>query len=98
MPSRVAYDSLVREFGEGEFGPLVLAIETEDGVTDPDNIALLYDYSRRIARDPVSRAWTASWTSMPGWASSSTSSSSAIRPDPPTGSSPTALARPPTAT
>ncbi len=56
VPSREAYDVLVREFGEGEFAPLVVAIRTAGDATSPDNLARLYDYSRRLAADPrVSR-------------------------------------------
>lgn len=56
VPSRAAYDLLARQFGEGEFAPLVLAIRTSGPATSPDNVALLYDYSRRLAADPrVSR-------------------------------------------
>jgi RND superfamily putative drug exporter len=52
VPSRQAYDTLVRQFQEGEFGPLLVAVRTPGAVTDPANIGLLYDYSRRIAADP----------------------------------------------
>jgi predicted secreted hydrolase len=52
VPSRLAFDLLVQEFGEGEFAPLVVAVETDGPVTDPANVALLYDYSRRLADDP----------------------------------------------
>ncbi len=52
VPSRVAYDSLVADFPIGDFGPLALAVETNGPVTDPANVGLLYDYSRRIAADP----------------------------------------------
>lgn len=52
VPSRVAYDSLLANFPIGEFGPLDLAIETDGPVTDPANVARLYEYSRRIAADP----------------------------------------------
>ena len=52
VPSREAYDILAREFGEGEFAPLALAIRTTGDATTPDNIAKLYDYSRRLAADP----------------------------------------------
>ena len=56
VPSREAYDILAREFGEGEFAPLVLAIRTTGDATTPDNVAKLYDYSRRLEADPrVSR-------------------------------------------
>jgi RND superfamily putative drug exporter len=56
VPSREAYDVLVREFGEGEFAPLVVAIRTAGDATSPDNLSRLYDYSRRLAADPrVSR-------------------------------------------
>jgi putative drug exporter of the RND superfamily len=52
VASREAYDLLAREFGEGEFAPIVLAIRTQGDVTEPANIALLHEYSRRLAADP----------------------------------------------
>ncbi len=52
VPSRAAFDRLQAEFGEGEFAPIVLAIRTAGAATTPDNLAALYDYSRRLARDP----------------------------------------------
>ncbi|MEW6223825.1 MAG: MMPL family transporter [Chloroflexota bacterium] len=56
VPSREAYDMLVREFGEGEFAPLVVAVRTTGDATSPANMAALYGYSRRLAADPrVSR-------------------------------------------
>jgi RND superfamily putative drug exporter len=56
VPSREAYDVLVREFGEGEFAPLVIAVRTRGSATTPANVAALYEYSRRLAADPrVSR-------------------------------------------
>ncbi len=56
VPSRAAYDTLVREFGEGDFAPLIVAIRTTGEATTPGNIARLYAYSRRLAADPrVSR-------------------------------------------
>ena len=53
VPSRQAFDLLATEFGEGEFAPLVLAIRTSGPATAPDNVAALYDYSRRLAADPA---------------------------------------------
>ena len=56
VPSRETYDILAREFGEGEFAPLVLAVRTTGDATSPENVARLFDYSRRLAADPrVSR-------------------------------------------
>ena len=52
VPSREAYDTLAREFGEGEFAPLVLAVRTQGPATDPENLAKLHEYSRRLAADP----------------------------------------------
>ncbi|MEO6350542.1 MAG: MMPL family transporter, partial [Candidatus Limnocylindrales bacterium] len=52
VPSRQAYELLINEFGEGEFAPLLLAVRTNGPVTDPANVAALYDYSRRLAADP----------------------------------------------
>jgi RND superfamily putative drug exporter len=56
VPSRASFDLLRQEFGEGEFAPIALAIRTDGLATSPENIAALYDYSRRIGADPrVSR-------------------------------------------
>jgi RND superfamily putative drug exporter len=56
VPSRASFDLLREEFGEGEFAPIVLAIRTDGPATSPGNLALLHDYSRRLAADPrVSR-------------------------------------------
>ena len=52
VPSREAYDTLAREFGEGAFAPLVIAVRTTGDATSPANVALLYEYSRRLAADP----------------------------------------------
>jgi RND superfamily putative drug exporter len=51
VPSRAAFDRLATAFGEGEFAPLFLAIRTAGPATSPDNVAGLYDYSRRLAAD-----------------------------------------------
>ena len=52
VPSRASYELLAREFGEGAFAPLTLAIRTTGPATDPATLAVLYDYSRRLAADP----------------------------------------------
>ena len=52
VPSRASYDVLAREFGEGEFAPLVVAVRTTGPATDPDNLAALHAWSRRLAEDP----------------------------------------------
>ena len=52
VPSRAAFDRLAATFGEGEFAPLTLAIRTTGPATSPENLAALYDYSRRLAADP----------------------------------------------
>jgi putative drug exporter of the RND superfamily len=52
VPSRASFDLLVDAFGEGAFVPLQIAIRTPGPATDPNNIAKLYDYSRRLAADP----------------------------------------------
>jgi RND superfamily putative drug exporter len=52
VPSRAAFDRLRAEFGEGEFAPIVLAIRMPGPATAPDQLAALFDYSRRLAADP----------------------------------------------
>jgi putative drug exporter of the RND superfamily len=51
VPSRQAYDTLLANFGEGDFGPLLLAVRTKGSVTDPENVGRLYDYTRALAAD-----------------------------------------------
>ncbi len=56
VPSRQAFDRLGTEFGVGEFAPISIAVRTAGAVTEADELAGLYDYSRRLAADPrVSR-------------------------------------------
>jgi predicted secreted hydrolase len=52
VPSREAFAVLSEEWGEGEFAPLLVAVRTDGPVTDPANVAALYDYSRRLSADP----------------------------------------------
>ena len=52
VPSRAAFDRLQAEFGEGAFAPITIAVRTVGRATSPDNLARLYEYSRRIAADP----------------------------------------------
>ena len=52
VPSRIAYDRLVTTFTEGDFAPLALAIRTDGPALATDNVARLFDYSRRLAADP----------------------------------------------
>jgi putative drug exporter of the RND superfamily len=52
VPSREAFDRLITNFGEGSFAPLSLALRTTGEATTPDNLARLFEYSRRLAADP----------------------------------------------
>jgi RND superfamily putative drug exporter len=52
VPSRAAFDLLQRQFGEGEFAPLSLAVRTTGPATSTANLAALYDWTRRLAADP----------------------------------------------
>jgi RND superfamily putative drug exporter len=52
VPSRQAYDLLLSEFQEGDFGPLLLAVRTDGPATDPANVGRLYDYTRALMADP----------------------------------------------
>ena len=52
VPSRQAFDRLTDAFGPGPFAPIVLAVRTDGPATSPGNVALLYEYSRRLAADP----------------------------------------------
>jgi RND superfamily putative drug exporter len=52
VPSRASFDRLVDEFGEGAFAPMSVSIRTAGPVTDPANIARVFEYSRKLAADP----------------------------------------------
>jgi RND superfamily putative drug exporter len=52
VPSRRAFDRLTDAFGPGPFAPIVLAVRTDGPATSPDNVARLFEYSRRLAGDP----------------------------------------------
>ncbi len=52
LPSRAAFDRLRDAFGEGEFAPIAIAVRTNGDATAAENVAALFDYSRRIAADP----------------------------------------------
>ncbi len=52
VPSRQAFDRLITNFGEGSFAPLSLAIRTTGEATTPENLARLFEYSRRLGGDP----------------------------------------------
>ena len=52
VPSRQAYDRLADAFGPGPFAPISVAVRTAGPATDPDNLARLVEYSRRLAADP----------------------------------------------
>jgi RND superfamily putative drug exporter len=51
-PSRQALETFRRTFGDGELSPIVIAVETERPVNDPQTLATLYDFTRRLAADP----------------------------------------------
>ena len=51
-PSRQALETFRRAFGDGELSPIVIAVETERPVNDPQTLASLYDFTRRLAADP----------------------------------------------
>ena len=52
VPSRQAFDRLTDAFGPGPFAPIVLAIRTVGPATRAQNVAALYNYTRRLAADP----------------------------------------------
>jgi RND superfamily putative drug exporter len=52
VPSRQAFDRLIDNFGEGSFAPLSLAVRTPGPATSAENVARLFEYSRRLAADP----------------------------------------------
>ncbi|MDW8060065.1 MAG: MMPL family transporter [Thermomicrobium sp.] len=51
-PSRQALETFRRAFGDGALSPIIIAVETERPVNDPQTIAALYDFAHRLAADP----------------------------------------------
>lgn len=51
-PSRQALEDFRRAFGDGALAPIVIAVETERPVNDPQTLAALYEFTRRLAADP----------------------------------------------
>ncbi|MFW6074720.1 MAG: MMPL family transporter, partial [Chloroflexota bacterium] len=51
VDSRQGFEILRDEFSAGEQSPIIIALESEDPVTDDANLAALYDYTRSLAAD-----------------------------------------------
>jgi len=51
VESRQGFETLRREFGDGEISPLVVALESNTKVTSPENVQALYDFTRAFAAD-----------------------------------------------
>lgn len=49
--SRQAFDRLSQAFGQGAISPIVIAVQTDQPVNDPQTLAALYAYTRQIAAD-----------------------------------------------
>jgi RND superfamily putative drug exporter len=52
VPSRATFDRLVDEFGEGAFAPMSISVRTTGPVTEPANVARVYEYARTLSADP----------------------------------------------
>ena len=52
MPSRAAFDRLTASSARASSRRSSLAVRTDGPATTPENLAALYDYSRRLAADP----------------------------------------------
>ena len=52
VPSRVAFDRLQQQFGEGDFSPISLTVRTDGPATDLANVERLFAWTRRLAADP----------------------------------------------
>jgi RND superfamily putative drug exporter len=52
LPSRQAFDLIVKEYGPGEISPFVIAVQSPTSIFAPRNAAALYDLTERLRRDP----------------------------------------------
>ncbi len=52
VPSRAAYDVLAQRFNQRETTPILMAVQTQGDILEPQNITNLYHYIQRIQADP----------------------------------------------
>ncbi|HEY7031255.1 MAG TPA: MMPL family transporter [Thermomicrobiales bacterium] len=52
LPSRQAFDLIVREYGPGEISPFVVVVQSPTSIFAPNNVAALYDLTERLRQDP----------------------------------------------
>jgi RND superfamily putative drug exporter len=56
LPSRQAFDLLVREFGAGEVSPFLIVLQAPGDIFTPQRLGTIYEIGARLAADPrVSR-------------------------------------------
>jgi RND superfamily putative drug exporter len=51
VESRQGFETLRRQFGDGEISPIVIALESRGRLTSPDNLRALWTFTRRLAAD-----------------------------------------------
>ncbi len=51
VDSRQGFDILQSEFNDGEISPIIIAVQSPQAITNPDQLTALYDFSRWLARD-----------------------------------------------
>jgi RND superfamily putative drug exporter len=51
VESRQGFETLRREFGDGEISPIVVALRSDQGVATDENLAALWELTRRYAAD-----------------------------------------------
>src|SRR5262249_30531712 len=52
LPSRQAFDLIVKAYGPGEISPFVVAVRSPSSIFAPENVAALYDLTERLRQDP----------------------------------------------
>lgn len=51
VDSRQGFDILQSEFNDGEISPIIIAVESQDDITDPAQLSALYEFTRWLAAD-----------------------------------------------
>lgn len=51
VDSRQGFETLRREFGDGEISPIVIALRSNSNATSRENLAALWDFTRALAAD-----------------------------------------------
>ncbi|HEU5433150.1 MAG TPA: MMPL family transporter, partial [Thermomicrobiales bacterium] len=66
LPSRQAFDQIVRTYGPGQISPMLIVVQSPTSIWRPENLGAIDDLTRRLASDPrVSRVQSVTPPNLP---------------------------------